>query len=633
MDYRGLGLKVGLEIHQRLKTHKLFCGCPSHLREDEPHQWVKRKLGVSYSELGAIDPAARFESIRARDFFYGVYHDTTCEVEIDEAPPVPLNREALEISLQIAEMFNMEVVDEVHVMRKIVVDGSNTTGFQRTALVALGGDFSAISTKWGDVRIATLCLEEESAYIVESKPSYAKYRLDRLGIPLVEIATYPDIWHPDQAKEAALKIGRMLRATDRVLRGIGTIRQDINVSIEEGARQEIKGVQELDLIPKIIEREVQRQLNLLKIRDAMRGRGLGEGDFNQSVRDVTHLLVESKSKLVRKALSSGKKALAVRLPGMKGLLGVELQPNRRFGTELSDYAKVFGGVKGILHGDELPGYGISEEKVSAVREELDCQGDDNFVIVLADPDSGKLALQAVLDRVKQALKGVPNETRRALPDGNTSFLRPMPGSARMYPETDILPVITRPYLEVVRSVRVKTPEQVIGELVEGYGLTEELAWELFDSEKDRLFIRAYLENKGLPSRFFASVLTGLMKSLKREGFDVDRISDKHLLDIATLLAKGELAKEAVEEVLKGIAQGKYKDVLQYLREARISDQELERVVDEAINRLEAKIKEKGERAFSAVMGEVMKVVRGKVDGAKVSKLVRRKIKEKLEEVS
>ena len=632
MDYRELGLKVGLEIHQRLKSHKLFCRCPSHLREDDPHIWVKRRLGVSYSELGAIDPAARFEAVRAREFFYGAYIDTTCEVEIDEAPPIPLNKEALEIALQIAEMFNMEVVDEVHVMRKIVVDGSNTTGFQRTALVALGGDFSTIPTKWGDVRIATLCLEEESAYIVESKPSYAKYRLDRLGIPLVEIATYPDIWHPEQAKEAALKIGRMLRATDRVLRGIGTIRQDINVSIERGARQEIKGVQELDLIPKIIEREVMRQLNLLEIMEEMRSRGLAEDNFKKEFRDLTSVLRESKSKLVKSAISSGKLALGVRLPGMKGLLGRELQPKRRFGTELSDYAKVFGGVKGILHGDELPGYGISEDEVRNIADELGCESDDSFVIVLADRDSGELALGAVVDRVRQALRGVPNETRRALPDGNTSFLRPMPGSARMYPETDILPVVTSPYLEVVRKIRVRTPESIVKDLVESYGLTEELAWDLLDSDRETIFVRAYTENPDLPARFFATVLTGMMRSIRREGYDVSKVGDSHLLEIARLLASGKLAKEAVEEVIKGISSGKYSTVYQYLEEARISDEKLERIVDEAIKRLSHKVKERGEKAFGPVMGEVMKVVRGKVDGAKVSELVRKKIREFLEEV-
>ncbi|MCD6243909.1 MAG: Glu-tRNA(Gln) amidotransferase subunit GatE, partial [Candidatus Korarchaeota archaeon] len=513
-DYDKLGLKVGLEIHQRLDSHKLFCNCPSNLREDEPHTWIKRRLGISYSELGALDPAARFESLRKRDFLYGIYYDTTCEVEADESPPHPLNEDALRITIMIALMLKMRPVDEVHVMRKIVVDGSNTTGFQRTALVAVGDDNSYIETKWGPVRMATLCLEEESAYIVDSTPEMARYRLDRLGIPLVELATQPDIWHPDQAREAALILGRILRATGRVQRGIGTIRQDINVSIEGGARQEIKGVQELDLIPEIIRREVQRQLSLLEIREELLSRGVVEKEIDSPIVDVTHLFESSSSKVVKRSLSKGAKVFGIRAKGFKGILGREIQPGRRFGTELADYARVFGGVKGILHGDELPGYGISEEEVTSVRKALSCEERDSFILVIGDVVSAELALNSVKERMKYALIGVPNETRKALPDGNTSFMRPMPGSARMYPETDVLPVNTRKILREVSSKLPAMPKDIVSSLVSKFGLTEELAWELFDSGRVELF-RRLAEKYKIPSRFFASVLVSLLKSLRR----------------------------------------------------------------------------------------------------------------------
>ncbi|MCS7102521.1 MAG: Glu-tRNA(Gln) amidotransferase subunit GatE, partial [Candidatus Korarchaeum sp.] len=440
--YRAIGLKVGLEVHQRLDSHKLFCNCPSILRDEEPHQWIKRNLSVSYSELGLIDPAAKFESLRKRDFLYGIYYDTTCEVEADESPPFPLNEEALEIAIEIALMLKMKPVDEVHVMRKIVVDGSNTTGFQRTALVALRGEGSYIDTSRGKVGLETLCLEEESAFIVESTSEFAKYKLDRLGIPLVEIATSPDIWHPEQAMETALRIGRVLRATGRVQRGIGTIRQDINISIEGGARQEIKGIQELELIPEIVRREVVRQQSLLRIRDELRCRGVCENHFTDPIEDITDIFSIKKSQIIERAISKGDRVFGMRVRGMRGLLGREVQPNRRFGTELADYAKVFGGVKGIIHGDELPSYGISEEDVKRIKERLSCQDDDSFVLVFGQKAASLLALESVRSRLKVAVKGVPNETRRALPDGNTSFMRPMPGSARMYPETDVLPVKT-----------------------------------------------------------------------------------------------------------------------------------------------------------------------------------------------
>jgi len=625
-DYDKLGLKVGLEIHQRLDSHKLFCNCPSNLREDEPHTWIKRRLGISYSELGALDPAARFESLRKRDFLYGIYYDTTCEVEADESPPHPLNEDALRITIMIALMLKMRPVDEVHVMRKIVVDGSNTTGFQRTALVAVGDDNSYIETKWGPVRMATLCLEEESAYIVDSTPEMARYRLDRLGIPLVELATQPDIWHPDQAREAALILGRILRATGRVQRGIGTIRQDINVSIEGGARQEIKGVQELDLIPEIIRREVQRQLSLLEIREELLSRGVVEKEIDSPIVDVTHLFESSSSKVVKRSLSKGAKVFGIRAKGFKGILGREIQPGRRFGTELADYARVFGGVKGILHGDELPGYGISEEEVTSVRKALSCEERDSFILVIGDVVSAELALNSVKERMKYALIGVPNETRKALPDGNTSFMRPMPGSARMYPETDVLPVNTRKILREVSSKLPAMPKDIVSSLVSKFGLTEELAWELFDSGRVELF-RRLAEKYKIPSRFFASVLVSLLKSLRRGGIPVENITSNHFEEVARYLSEGKLAKEAVPEALAGIATGKYNSVEEFVREHSLSLDQLDNIIEEALSKLSDKIADRGMGAYGMVMGEVMKIVRGKIDGSIVSK----RVKEKLEE--
>ncbi|RLG42843.1 MAG: Glu-tRNA(Gln) amidotransferase GatDE subunit E, partial [Thermoproteota archaeon] len=538
----------------------------------------------------------------------------------------PLNEDALRITIMIALMLKMRPVDEVHVMRKIVVDGSNTTGFQRTALVAVGDDNSYIETKWGPVRMATLCLEEESAYIVDSTPEMARYRLDRLGIPLVELATQPDIWHPDQAREAALILGRILRATGRVQRGIGTIRQDINVSIEGGARQEIKGVQELDLIPEIIRREVQRQLSLLEIREELLSRGVVEKEIDSPIVDVTHLFESSSSKVVKRSLSKGAKVFGIRAKGFKGILGREIQPGRRFGTELADYARVFGGVKGILHGDELPGYGISEEEVASVRKALSCEEGDSFILVIGDVVSAELALNSVKERMKYALIGVPNETRKALPDGNTSFMRPMPGSARMYPETDVLPVNTRKILREVSSKLPAMPKDIVSSLVSKFGLTEELAWELFDSGRVELF-RRLAEKYKIPSRFFASVLVSLLKSLRREGIPVENITSNHFEEVARYLSEGKLAKEAVPEALAGIATGKYSSVEEFVREHSLSLDQLDNIIEEALSKLSDKIADRGMGAYGMVMGEVMKIVRGKIDGSIVSK----RVKEKLEE--
>ncbi|MBS3126063.1 Glu-tRNA(Gln) amidotransferase subunit GatE [Candidatus Woesearchaeota archaeon] len=257
IDYREFGFRCGMEIHQQLEGKKLFCNCPAINSTEEPTIRIERKLRVSASELGKVDVAAEYEAGKGRYFIYESNPEDTCLVEYDECPPYPMNQELLDTTLMISLLLNAKVVDEIQVMRKTVIDGSNTSGFQRTALVATDG---YVETSKGKVRIPTICLEEEAAQKIEETKEYVRYRLDRLGIGLVEIATATDIKDPEHAKETASIIGMILRSTGKVKRGLGTIRQDVNVSIAKGARVEIKGFQELKSMPKIIEYEIERQL-------------------------------------------------------------------------------------------------------------------------------------------------------------------------------------------------------------------------------------------------------------------------------------------------------------------------------------------------------------------------------------
>lgn len=269
LDYKKLGLKVGLEIHQQLDTGKLFCSCPSEIRDDAPDKTIKRVLRASAGETGDVDIAARAEMEKQKYFVFEYYEDTNCLVELDEEPPHPINTVALAIVLQIARMVDADVVDEVHIMRKTVVDGSNVSGFQRTALVARNGNMDVEFDDGNKSRIAvdTLCLEEDAARIINKEKDFDTYRLDRLGIPLIELATGPDMHTPQQVKEVAAYIGMLLRSTGKVKRGLGTIRQDVNVSIIDGARAEIKGVQDLRLLDKVVELEVVRQMNMIRLRE------------------------------------------------------------------------------------------------------------------------------------------------------------------------------------------------------------------------------------------------------------------------------------------------------------------------------------------------------------------------------
>ncbi|MEK6936876.1 MAG: Glu-tRNA(Gln) amidotransferase subunit GatE [Nanoarchaeota archaeon] len=261
LNYKELDFKCGLEIHQQLETHKLFCKCPSITNTGKVDYTIKRKLRASAGELGKVDVAALYEEQKDKTFIYEVNKDTACLVELDESPPEELNKEALKVALQIALLTSAKVIDEIQVMRKVVVDGSNVSGFQRTALIAVDG---TIQTSKGPVKIPTICLEEEAAKKIKRDEKSVTYNLDRLGIPLIEIATDSNIKDPEHAKEVAGLIGMILRSTEKAKRGLGSVRQDVNVSIKGHPRVELKGFQDLKGIPKTVENEIKRQSENLK---------------------------------------------------------------------------------------------------------------------------------------------------------------------------------------------------------------------------------------------------------------------------------------------------------------------------------------------------------------------------------
>ncbi len=482
LDYEKLGFKCGIEIHNRLATkHKLFCKCPARFsKKEKPDFIIFRKLRAVPGETGEIDIAAEFEFLRDRDYFYHVYEDTCCLVELDEEPPHEINREALFIALQIAKMLNCEIPDEIHVMRKTIIDGSNTSGFQRTAIIGMNG---WIETSKGKVHIPTVCLEEESAGIVEKMEKKVVYRLDRLGIPLIEISTAPEIKDPEHAKEVAEILGMIVRSTGKSQRGIGVTRQDLNVSIKGGARVEIKGVQELELIPKVLEFEVRRQLELIR-------------------------------------------------------KGIKPQP----------------------------------------------------------------------------------ETRVAKPDGSTEFMRPLPGGERMYPETDIPPIrITKEFIASIPlpetwKEKIKRLEKIIG---------NDLAEQIVKSEYCEWFEEL---SKTFEPKLVARTFTVILKSVKREGYNIALLKKEHFSEIFKMVSNGELAKEGIEQALKALCKNPEKNVKEIVKELGLkgmSREEVEKIINNIFNENPELVKEK---RFSALMGEVMKIVRGKADGKLVAEIIKRKLK-------
>ena len=584
-------VKSGLEIHQQLATKKLFCDCDSKLSDNVIYKF-ERVLRPTQSEMGEIDKAAIEESLKHRKFIYEAT-DNSCLVEADEEPPHDLNREALDIALTVALMLHAKIVDEIHVMRKIVIDGSNTSGFQRTALIAMDG---YIETSFGKVRIPTICLEEEAARKIEEKDDYVVYRLDRLGIPLIEISTAPDMKNGEEVKEVAQKIGYILRATKKVRRGVGTIRQDINLSTGQG-RVEIKGASKLNMIPKWVNMEIERQEMLKEMARILQER---KARVDEKIYDLTEIFEDTESKIIKKMLKKGGKVLGIRLCGYARVLKND---KYRLGREFADRVRVIG-IRGLFHSDELPAYGISAEEVEKIRDLMGLGEQDAFVVIAEMKDKAKLGLEKVIERAKIAIKGVPDETRGPRDDGSTYYLRPLPGGARMYPETDIPPIrISKEHLQKLVSSLPPMPEERVKELL-SLGINEELAWQLIHEGKDDLF--EYLsKNFGYPTVVARALLLGC-----------DEIDYKAIFKA---LKDGKFAKEAVEEIVERACGGENIDNLIQNFSTNV---DVDAVIDKIIKEKKELIEERREMAFKPLMGLVMKELRGKVDG----KIIAEKLK-------
>ena len=465
INYQELGFRCGLEIHQQLEGKKLFCSCPTLNSDKEPDVKVERRLRAVAGETGDIDIAAEFEMSKKKKFFYESNSEDTCLVEYDEEPPHELNKEALETTINVALLLNAKIVDEIQVMRKTVIDGSNVSGFQRTALVAMGG---FVESSLGMVKIQTICLEEEAAQKLGEGKDFVKYRLDRLGIPLIEIATDSSIKSPEHAKEVASHIGMVLRSIEGVKRGLGTIRQDVNISIDNGARTEIKGFQDLRSIPKVIEYEVKRQLEAVK------------------------------------------------------------------------------------HGNNL-------EK----------------------------------------------EVRKAEPDFTTSFLRPLPGAARLYPETDVLPVkVDKNHIDELRKKLPRLLTEKIDEFAKRYNIPKEIAKGLVDNA-DFEYLKQKFKHKDTDA--IIRTLTNTPKEIKA------KLSIEDFEEVLSYYYGGKIAKEAITDLLEKKASGEKVKISEF---EAVSEEQLEKEIKKIIG-------EKPGLNMSAYMGLVMAKYRGRADGRKVMEMVKK----------
>ena len=612
-------MMCGIEIHQQLDTKKLFCSCDSHLCEDGQGA-VYRRLRPTTSEMGEVDRAALAQFQRHMGYRYQCCEGTSCLVELDEEPPHDVNADAMQIALTFSEMLEANVIDEIHFMRKIVVDGSNTSGFQRTALIATDGK---VKVGDRDISILSVCLEEDAARKVETKGDEILYRLDRLGIPLIEVATGPDMRTPEEVMEVAYRLGTLLRATRRVKRGIGTIRQDLNISIPGGARIELKGVGDLKMIPDYVRNEVNRQKMLIRVKTILNDRGTVAVPFEPI--DVTEIFKTCESKVIKGALDDKGKVIAVRLPGFAGVMNGD-NKTLRLGSEMAQRARTKG-VKGIFHSDELPNYGIEQSYVDDLRSFLGMTGEnDAFVICAAREKKATDALEAAVIRANEALEGVPEETRDPLPDGTTKYSRPLPGAARMYPETDVPPTtITDERLQQVRDNMPEFPEQIEKRLVDQYGINQQQARQIVRQSNDELFERIAQDRAMAP--IAATMFLNAYSEMEHDGIDTHVFTDDDILGLFVMLKDGRFAKEALPSILREMATGSFaEDAIKKLGVEAVDAGEAAAIIEKIVNERADFVREKGMGAIGGLMGPVMGALRGKIDGKQANQLLTEAIK-------
>ena len=630
MDPEVINFKVGFEIHQQLATDsKLFCRCrPKEI--DKYGETFVRKFRPAQSELGSYDPAALFEFTKMRRIRYHAAA-SSCLVEADEEPPQDVDKGSLDTALVISLALHSDIGDELHVMRKIVIDGSNTGGFQRTILVANGG---YLDVKERRLKVQSICLEEDAGKLILDDGTVREYGLDRLGVPLIEIALEPVTCKPEEAMQIALTLGRLLRGSKRIARGLGSIRQDVNISIDNGAVVEIKGVQRLDQLVKVIEYEMLRQQALVTIAQKLRDRKGVDKQIVDRIEDVTDILAESSSKVVINSLQENNSVFkAIRVRGFGGMIGFEPYPDIRIGKQLSELVRFYG-LKGIFHSDELPAYGINSEEVQAIKNKLRIDSKMDAFVILGGPSfKVEFALEAIIQRLNMALIGVPPETRAATFDGKTLFSRPRPGPARMYPETDVPSIpITSSRIASLSDKIPRSIDEILSSLTKKYRLNKKLAEQIFDSDYFSIFEEIALSVKDISPTFIASKLTEDMINLERRGLDRAVITDELLIDIFKKLDTGTIAKESVISIFEKLMKkeaGSVEDAKLALGITSISDQELDTAVEEVLKENMSIINEKRFEAVGILMGRSMAVLRGRADGHKINSILRKKLEDML----
>ena len=644
INFSDEGFLSGLEFHQQLianystkDTHnfgsKLFCNCPVIIRDDTPDFSVIRQQRAVSGETGEIDITANFEKLKKYKIRYEGYHDTTCLIELDEEPIMPINQEALFRTLAISKnIFKLNLVDEILISRKTIIDGSNTSGFQRTAMVAYKSQNSFIEVNGKKISIVQVNLEEDSAKNTGTKNGIKHYRLDRLGTPLIEIATGPDMSHPEEVLSVAKRIGELLRTTGWVRRGQGTIRQDLNISISKGTRIEIKGVSDLDLIPLYSKNEAIRQKRMLELLELFKTRNITVELIRElEIINISELFSNTKVSIIQKNIKLGKQVFISKLPKFKGLLEFELQKNYRLGTEFSQICKVISEVGGIMHSDEIDNYELSSVEIKSIEKKLSLQENDAFIILLSSQEQAKNSLNGLKQVLSSWIleQGIVPEVRSPRSDGTTGYLRPLPGKARMYPETDALPYqLNQTILTNISQTKFEFPEDRIARYKKDFNLSEEFSQRLSIHPKNSLFEIIVTEHKVDPTLVANTILSTLV-NLRRDGFDISKINDQILIKIFSMLGEDKFSKDALELIFTSIINSKshvnLEDLIANLDLKKLDQKSIEKIIEKIISDNSQIVSERGMGSMGLLMRIAMEQLGGKADGKLISDLIRKKI--------
>jgi len=618
-DYKTVGFKSGLEIHQQLYTDKkLFCRCPAGIYSDNYDAEILRHMRPTLSELGVYDGTALMEFKTKKEIIYRINRNTVCTYEMDDTPPFLINEDALDIALGIGMLYNCKLVDELHIARKQYLDGSIPTGFQRTAIYAVDG---WIPYKDRKVKIVQMSIEEDSCREVADYSHNRIYLTDRLGMPLIETVTGPDMRTPQEAAEVGWICAKLVRSTHKVRRGIGAARQDVNVSVEGGTRIEIKGVPRIGMIPLLTHNEAMRQWNLLRLREELKRRGISLETFQAKDYDITSVIKKPHYVPLKNAVESNLKIACVVLKGFKDLLRWQTQPDTYFSKEISDRVRVIAcltTIPNLIHSDSKTDT-LTSSDWQKVKKYVDASDNDTLVIVWGNEEDIQTAVNEIIIRAREATIGIPSETRQALSDGTNGFERILPGADRMYPDTDLPPKkIAEDRINKIRSL---LPEQFWNRQTwyKELKIPPDTIDELSISKYAELFKEAVNEWKINPVTA-AVVLIQYPKRLKKGSLNFGSINEEIFSSVLKAHGDGKLTPDFILSAL--IMSSELGMFVEEIIPKPVSDDEVEKEIILAEQQMEKMEFVKKKNAHSIMMGILMNKLRGKIGARDVAEKIR-----------